>query len=307
MVNNELFPYKIDTLSSKNGVEYVACKNAALIHIQSLDQLIDNEMKHPAKMNGFIIVVCAEGDVTLSAHLKDYVLTKNSVLVAPTSVLVFKECHNCELYIAAFNNDFAVDMNIDLKMIMPIVSSIHSQCIVRNFSDKSVMLDVINKSFASIYREYVGSVSEQQNLRLFREMAVRHMYASMLYRLCEFVVTEQSVDVGFSPKDRNADYFKQLIALLREHYRTERSVEFYAAQMNLTPKHLSRVVRSYSGKSVHQWIDQFVVLEIKNLLKYSDMSIQQISYELNFPNPSFMGQYFKRIAGMTPGEYRREL
>ena len=77
--------------------------------------------------------------------------------------------------------------------------------------------------------------------------------------------------------------------------------------MNLTPKHLSRVVRVYSGKSVHQWIDDFVVLEIKNLLKYSDMSIQQISYELNFPNPSFMGQYFKRITGKTPGEYRRDI
>ena len=77
--------------------------------------------------------------------------------------------------------------------------------------------------------------------------------------------------------------------------------------MNLTPKHLSRVVRNYSGKSVHQWIDEFVVLEIKNLLKYSDLSIQQISYELNFPNPSFMGQYFKRITGKTPGEYRKEI
>jgi AraC-like DNA-binding protein len=64
-------------------------------------------------------------------------------------------------------------------------------------------------------------------------------------------------------------------------------------------------VRAFSGKSVHRWIDEFVVLEIKNLLRNSDLSIQQISYELNFPNPSFMGQYFKRITGQTPGEYRR--
>ena len=76
--------------------------------------------------------------------------------------------------------------------------------------------------------------------------------------------------------------------------------------MNLTPKHLSRVIRNFTGKSVHQWIDNIVVLEIKNLLRYSDLSIQQISIELNFPNPSFMGQYFKRITGKTPGEFKRE-
>ena len=133
------------------------------------------------------------------------------------------------------------------------------------------------------------------------------MYASMVYRLCEYIATINSVSTQFASKDRSSDYFKQLVSLLHEHYRTERSVEFYANQMNLTPKHLSRVVRTYSGKSVHQWIDDFVVLEIKNLLKYSDLSIQQISYELNFPNPSFMGQYFKRITGKTPGEYRREI
>ena len=133
------------------------------------------------------------------------------------------------------------------------------------------------------------------------------MYASMVYRLCEYIATINSVSTQVATKDRSSDYFKQLVNLLRENYRTERSVEFYANEMNLTPKHLSRVVRTYSGKSVHQWIDDFVVLEIKNLLKYSDMSIQQISYELNFPNPSFMGQYFKRITGKTPGEYRRDI
>ena len=139
------------------------------------------------------------------------------------------------------------------------------------------------------------------------EMAIRHMYAGLIYRLCEFIATSHSIQTDIAPKDRSGDYFRQLISLLHEHYKTERSVEFYANKMNLTPKHLSRVVRNHSGKSVHQWIDEYVVLEIKNLLKYSDMSIQQISYELNFPNPSFMGQYFKRITGKTPGEYRKEV
>ena len=106
-------------------------------------------------------------------------------------------------------------------------------------------------------------------------------------------------------KDRSSEYFERLMSLLSENYRDQRSVEFYAEKMHISSKHLSRVIRTFTGKSVHQWIDDFVALEIKNLLKYSNMSIQQISYYLNFPNPSFMGQYFKRITGLTPGEYKK--
>ena len=125
----------------------------------------------------------------------------------------------------------------------------------------------------------------------------------MLYRLCGGL---SDVDMpGRNVKDRSADHFERFMSLLAEHFREQRSVEFYADKMHISAKHLSRVIRAYTGRSVHQWIDEFVALEIKNLLRYSSLSVQQISYKLNFPNPSFMGQYFKRITGMTPGEYKR--
>jgi AraC-like DNA-binding protein len=306
MANNELLPYKIDHLTATDGIDFVTCKNAAFVHIHSLDEHISKEMKHPAKLNGFFVMFCASGEVTLSVHMSEITLTDNTLLVAPTSVLTFKNCKNCELYIAAFNSDFAADMNIDIKMIMPIISSLHSQYIVHKI-EKATMINEINRSFDALYKEYSQSASDNDNLGIFREMFIRHMYAGMIYRVCEFIATTNSINTKPTPKDRSSDYFKLLTNLLHEYYKTERSVEFYADKMNLTPKHLSRVIRNYSGKSVHQWIDEYVVLEIKNLLKYSDMSIQQISYELNFPNPSFMGQYFKRITGKTPGEYRKEV
>ena len=49
------------------------------------------------------------------------------------------------------------------------------------------------------------------------------MYASMVYRLCEYIATINSVSTQVATKDRSSDYFKQLVSLLHEHYRTERS------------------------------------------------------------------------------------
>ena len=305
MVENKIFPYRIDALRQINGVEYLACKNAALVHIPSLEQLIQGEMKYPAKFNGYIAILCTGGEVALSVQMIDYTLAENTLLVAPASVVAFKQCRDCELYIMAFDSEFAVEMNIDIKVVMPIISSLHTSVAMRSFDSVHTMH--MKEMFARLYKEYSESQSGEVDKNYYREMSMRHMYASIIFRLWEFVAAVNKVEAAPAQKDRSGDYFKQLVNLLHENYRTERSVEFYANQMNLTPKHLSRVVRTYSGKSVHQWIDDFVVLEIKNLLKYSDLSIQQISYELNFPNPSFMGQYFKRITGKTPGEYRREI
>ena len=72
-----------------------------------------------------------------------------------------------------------------------------------------------------------------------------------------------------------------------------------------TPKYLSKLVKSASGKSAHEWIDSFVILEAKNMLKYSGMSIKSIVWELNFPNQTTFYRFFKTQTGMTPSEYRK--
>lgn len=85
----------------------------------------------------------------------------------------------------------------------------------------------------------------------------------------------------------------------------ERSVIFYANKLCLTPKHLSGVVKEVSGKTAGEWIDNFVILEARALLKSSEMSVQEIAEYLHFANQSFFGKYFKHYVGMSPKEYRR--
>jgi AraC-like DNA-binding protein len=73
----------------------------------------------------------------------------------------------------------------------------------------------------------------------------------------------------------------------------------------VTAKHLSKVVRQTSGKSANDLIDEYVALEAKALLKSTNMTVEQIADELNFPSQSFFGKYFKRVTGSSPSEYRR--
>ena len=96
----------------------------------------------------------------------------------------------------------------------------------------------------------------------------------------------------------------QFIYLAQEHFKTERFLDFYAEKLEVTPKHLSRTVKKQTGFTAVEWIERFVILEAKVLLKSSNLNIQQIADELNFPSQSFFGKYFKKFTGMSPKEFR---
>lgn len=98
---------------------------------------------------------------------------------------------------------------------------------------------------------------------------------------------------------------ERFMELVQEHYHSQRIIGFYADKLCITPKYLSKVIKENTGRSAGEWIESHVILEARAMLQSSDMTIQQIAAELNFPNQSFFGKYFKRVTGMSPKRYRQ--
>ena len=97
---------------------------------------------------------------------------------------------------------------------------------------------------------------------------------------------------------------EKFLNLAHTYHKKQCELKFYAQQLIITPKYLSKVVKETSGRPANDWIDDLVVLEAKALLKSTNMTIQQVSDDLNFPSQSFFGKYFKRVTGMSPKEYK---
>jgi len=85
------------------------------------------------------------------------------------------------------------------------------------------------------------------------------------------------------------------------------SVSEYADELCITPKYLSTVCRTVSGKSPTEWISEYVVEDIIHYLKNTELTASQIGIELGFPNASFFGTYVREHLGMSPNEYRKKL
>lgn len=147
--------------------------------------------------------------------------------------------------------------------------------------------------------------------RLSQDSSNSHLYEAVLFTTVAFFYSHaikyfESFNIGRreSTQNRITDRF---IRLVQQHYRRERFLDFYAEQLEITPKHLSRTVRSQTGMSAVEWINRHIILEAKVMLRSSNLNIQQISDELNFPSQSFFGKYFKKATGLSPKEYRASL
>ena len=104
---------------------------------------------------------------------------------------------------------------------------------------------------------------------------------------------------------REQRLFTDFIQLLSEYAPEHHTIDFYASRLCLTPRYMSTIIRQVSGKSAKQWIDDALVTRIKIELKHTDKSIATICDEMNFPNPSFLSKFFKRMTGQTPSQFRQ--
>ncbi|KAA6326959.1 Arabinose operon regulatory protein [termite gut metagenome] len=99
---------------------------------------------------------------------------------------------------------------------------------------------------------------------------------------------------------------RKFMFLVAKNYHLHREVEYYVNELCITPRYLSSVIKEKTGAGALSWINTMVIRQAKHLLRNNKMSVLQVSDELNFANPSFFGQYFKKHTGMTPKNFRDE-
>ncbi len=254
--------------------------------------------RFPSRLNALIIGVGTEGETSLTSNLQEFRLKKDSLFIfSPKHILQVQSNNRFKAHLIVIAPDFFKRINIDTKRMMPLFLQFGSlPCMELTHAESQSL-----RSFISmVEQELKGSETD------FSSEIIGGLIAATIYKvgdiLTHYLTEHPEVD---SPiHNRAEEYFRQFTELLGEHYKHERSVGFYARQLCITPKYLTTLIKRISGKSVSEWIDNYVILEAKTLLKYSNMSVQEIAYYLNFPNQSFFGSYFKRNAGMSPSQYK---
>ena len=255
--------------------------------------------RFPCRIDAFIIGVGTEGETSVSFNLHEFRLKKDSMFIfTPKNILQVNSQQYFKADVIAISPDFMRRINIDIKNMMPLfLKFVENPTLALTPEESRSMRGMI----AQIERETRGPETH------FSFDIVSGLIAATIYKVGDIMYhyLAEHPEGQNNSHNRAEEYFKQFTHLLGEHFREERSVGFYARQLCITPKYLTTLIKRISGQSVSEWIDNYVILEAKTLLQATDMTVQQISQELNFPNQSFFGKYFKNLTGISPQKYRK--
>lgn len=169
--------------------------------------------------------------------------------------------------------------------------------------EKNPVLHVENSELFATYGRLTGMRLKQEQ-RPYRKETISSLIRASIYEL--LAEMEKHVECSESRTITQGDIlFKRFMELISGIEVKPRSVSWYGERLCVTPKYLSTICKQVSGKTAYDWINQFVIIDIQHLLKYSEKSIKEISEYLDFPNISFFGKYVKSHLGYSPKEYRR--
>ncbi|MFY0627412.1 MAG: helix-turn-helix domain-containing protein [Reichenbachiella sp.] len=130
---------------------------------------------------------------------------------------------------------------------------------------------------------------------------IQHALLALILSTCEQLYPPELRE---GEKQKSHVMVKRFRELIEEKYHLNLSIKEYADLMNVSENHLTSLVKERTSKTSKELIRDKQVLEIKRLLKHSDLSITEISHRLNFKDQSYFSKFFKKSEGVTPLDFR---
>ncbi|WP_303012174.1 helix-turn-helix domain-containing protein [uncultured Bacteroides sp.] len=151
---------------------------------------------------------------------------------------------------------------------------------------------------------YLGMIKDKVLSRdAYRRELIIHLLRYLYLEL--FNAYEKESALTSTRKDtRKEELANRFFNLIMKHFRENKEVAFYADKLCITSKYLTMVIKETSGRSAKDWIVEYMILEIKALLKNTSLNIQEIAIKTNFANQSSLGRFFRKHTGMSLSQYR---
>ena len=272
-------------------------------NIQSIDEdflMLDNvkvlpAFSHPFKMDVTTFIICTRGTTRGKIGLKSYETQAPCMITLLSDEILQHEyiSDDFEGLFIVMSKKMTDNILPNIQERLPIALSVRQ--------NPSMPLNEDDLKLLKTYYFMLKAVVEM-NENLHRRDIVQHLMAAFYYHSNSWLhkIPQKTKET------KHGEAVERFLQLAEKYYKTERQVGFYAEKMNITSKYLSQIIKTNTGKSANDWINDYVMLEARALLKSSELTIQQISEELNFTDQSVFGKYFKRIEGISPKEYKKE-
>ena len=248
--------------------------------------------KQTCRLKAGIFALCVSGTLKASINLKEYTLQPGDlVTLIPGSIIQFcEETDAVQLSFIGFSSSFMEGVNL-IQSTTDNVTTIYEHPVLPLDIKKTQQLNDFLKLLERIVMEE-GKINPE---------IVKHILQGLMIGIGDLYRGKQWPNQTLTRSD---EIQKKFLGLVMKHYTSNRQTSFYASHLSISPQHLCMIVKQKTGRSVSDIIADMVIMDAKSQLKSTDLTIQEISYSLNYPNVSFFGKYFKRYVGVSPQKFR---
>ena len=139
----------------------------------------------------------------------------------------------------------------------------------------------------------------------YRAEMVKLYFKALVLDLSSAMSETSGQSIEFRKAGRKESLIASFVESVWRHLHETREVSFYARELCITHKHLSRVVKEVTGKTPHEIIAGETLAMALQLLQNDRRLVQQVADMLHFSDQAAFSKFFKKYVGMSPAEYRK--
>lgn len=256
----------------------------------------DNNTYFPIRFDALLIVMVTGGVGRIGIDLKEYDIRKDTLIVLqPKNYITLSQySQTCTANVIACSRGVVEDVHPKLTDVLPLLLQHRTEPVTHLTENEAQRLEA--------YFHFIKHNIEEPH-GLYTKPRLMALLQAAMYEMLDI---NQQGQRETKPRTRKDEIMAKFILSVSENFREHREVSWYADELCITPKHLSAVVKEMSGHTAGEWIDNYVIMESKVLLKSTDLTIQEVSDKMQFKNQSFFGKFFKHHTGLTPTDFRRK-
>lgn len=248
------------------------------------------------QFDGLLISFMVEGSMQARIHFQEYTIEKGDVLVVLPQLMIepLRATKDAKMITTALSMDFLSTYPILRQFITD--DKIRWKPIVANSSEEQ---NLYKEQILLLQKFFLKKASPQKSKIL------QYLIFALISSLSE--TYSSLAETKNLERDRKHEIIDKFYVLISQYASKQRKVKFYADKLHLTPQYLTSLLKAETGKSITQWLDHVVVMHAKSLLRSTNMTIKEISSELNFGDTSLFCRYFKRNTNLSPKSFRDDL
>lgn len=250
----------------------------------------------PHRHNYYTVLLVLDAEGSHFIDFNEYFIEKNQVyFVSPGQVHQIIEKRQSNGYVMTFGQEFLASSNIPDGFLKGMEFFI-------GFGE-SPPLQLNNKKVEKLKAYCEEMLDLYSNNIKYKQQAIGSLLQLFLIRCDNLCTLDQDNSHAMHSRQTLFSDFRQKVD---EDYKSQHGINFYADKLYVSADHLTRVIKSITGKSAKEFIQDRIITEAKRELYFTDKSSKEIGYELGFTEPAHFSSFFKNCTGSTPGQFRKK-